>query len=110
MPLCPQQIPNDLAWARTRDAAVGSWRPTAGTMARPCTRAFLNAHYSPRLENRAATVVPEYLLLFCCRMLRVRFALASVARFVTEMNTGILGHVVGHACGYEGLGEYFPTC
>jgi hypothetical protein len=32
MPLCPPQIPHDLTWARTRAAAVGSWRLTAWVM------------------------------------------------------------------------------
>jgi hypothetical protein len=38
VPLCPPQIPHDLTWDRTRDAAVGSQRLTAWAMARPvCT-------------------------------------------------------------------------
>jgi hypothetical protein len=35
VPLCPQQIPHDLTWDRTRAAAVGSQRLTASAMARP---------------------------------------------------------------------------
>jgi hypothetical protein len=35
VPLCPPQIPHDLAWDRTRAAAVGSQRLTAWAMARP---------------------------------------------------------------------------
>jgi hypothetical protein len=33
--LCPSQIPHDLTYARTRSAAVGSWRLTAWAMVRP---------------------------------------------------------------------------
>jgi hypothetical protein len=33
VPLCPPQIPHDLTWARTRVAAVGSWRLIAWAMA-----------------------------------------------------------------------------
>jgi hypothetical protein len=39
--LCPQQIPHDLTWARTRAAAVGSRRLTAWAMARPVALTFL---------------------------------------------------------------------
>jgi hypothetical protein len=35
VPLCPPQIPHDLAWDRTRAVAVGSQRLTAWAMARP---------------------------------------------------------------------------
>jgi hypothetical protein len=35
VPRCPPQIQHDLAWARTRAAAVGSRRLTAWAMARP---------------------------------------------------------------------------
>jgi hypothetical protein len=35
VPLCPPQIPHDLAWDRTRAAAVESQRLTAWAMARP---------------------------------------------------------------------------
>jgi hypothetical protein len=34
-PLCPPQVPHHLSWARTRAAAVGSWRLTARAMPRP---------------------------------------------------------------------------
>jgi hypothetical protein len=35
VPLYPPQIPHDLAWVRTRAAAVGTWRLAARAMARP---------------------------------------------------------------------------
>jgi hypothetical protein len=35
VPLCPPQIPRDLTWDRTRAAAMGSQRLTAGAMTRP---------------------------------------------------------------------------
>jgi hypothetical protein len=35
VPLCPQQIPHYLTWARTQAATMGSQRLTAGAMARP---------------------------------------------------------------------------
>jgi hypothetical protein len=34
--LCPQQIPHDLTWDRTRAAAVGDRRLTTWAMAQPC--------------------------------------------------------------------------
>jgi hypothetical protein len=42
MPLCPPQIPHDLACDRTRAAAVGSQRLTAWAMARPIGK--VNSH------------------------------------------------------------------
>jgi hypothetical protein len=35
VPVCPQRMPHDLTWDRTRAAAVGSRRLTAWAMARP---------------------------------------------------------------------------
>jgi hypothetical protein len=37
VPLCALEIPNDLTWARTRAATVGTRRLTAWAMARPCS-------------------------------------------------------------------------
>jgi hypothetical protein len=37
MPLCPPQIPHDMTRARTRAAALGSWRLTTCMECKPCS-------------------------------------------------------------------------
>jgi hypothetical protein len=42
VPLCPPQIPHDLTWAGTRNAAVGNQWLTAWAMARPYILSYYN--------------------------------------------------------------------
>jgi hypothetical protein len=54
-PLYPPQIPQDLIWARTQVAAVGSRRLTAWAMARPYRQFHTGAINSIELVNNKSS-------------------------------------------------------
>jgi hypothetical protein len=73
VPLCPQQIPHDLTWARTRAAAVGSRRLTVRGVVRPWTHVNTNTmkYYKLRMlvngiYELALVKFTKCLLAFVC--------------------------------------------
>jgi hypothetical protein len=62
VPLCPPQIPDDLTWARSRAAAVGSRRLISWATARPVPTASSHCAYCYGWLGSGAAITLAYLI------------------------------------------------
>jgi hypothetical protein len=79
VPLCPSQIPHDLAWGLTRVTAVGSQRLTASAMARAVIK-------TPYTKTKGRTMCYQHMLVEMIQTNVCRMVFTAVSANLHDSN------------------------